>query len=375
MNRAILVFVLIIATLGFVVPIFGQEKISVIKYASPRWSPDDTMIAFAADFRKESSKGEEEKRPLVTTGIGKINLDGSGFQIIISNPWSENVPMLGHINQREKTSFEDESYPGGYKPPIPSAKPIVPLLSWIPIPFDWSPDGKRLVFQDSPQSWSDDDEIYIWTVDADGKNLRQLLKTTAKNAPSSLQWLKNGKIVFNRDKQLYWLNPENGRIEKNTTVKTSWYFSHACFSHDSSKMVYEQLDNIFALDITTGREINLTKVEDRDYGKCSLPRWSPDGKRIVFIFEPGFKTREEFPCQEALLWVINANGTGSRPLSVNLKGKDKEKNEEIISISDPSWSSDGRRIAFVIRNDDNNKSAIGVVNIDEPEKAHIIAEE
>jgi serine/threonine protein kinase len=66
-------------------------------------------------------------------------------------------------------------------------------------------------------------------------------------------------------------------------------------------------------------------------GACQ-PRWSPDGKRIIFI-SPCERNLTSYP--GASLFIINADGTGLVPLP-NVPGGDY----------DPSWSPEGTEIAF-----------------------------
>lgn len=71
------------------------------------------------------------------------------------------------------------------------------------------------------------------------------------------------------------------------------------------------------------------------------PRWSPDGRHIVFVHY--FQTAPFFR-----LYVMNADGSGATPLAAD--GEDDQS---------PEWSPDGGRILFV-----NSSGGVSVMNAD-----------
>ena len=87
----------------------------------------------------------------------------------------------------------------------------------------------------------------------------------------------------------------------------------------------------------------LTRMAQVNY---SLPSWSPDGRKIVFVSERDGNFE---------VYVMNADGSGQQSLTRH-PGHD----------SAPSWSSDGRKIAFTTKRDGNFE--VYVMNADGSEQ-------
>ena len=168
---------------------------------------------------------------------------------------------------------------------------------WSP---SWSPDGKRIVFFSNRDGHVIDgiptSEIYV--MDADGGNQQRL--TNNRHDDRSPSWSPDGKriaFVSNRDGHVI-----NG-------IPTS---------------------EIYVMDADGGNQQRLTNNPDGDWN----PSWSPDGKRIVFSSRRDGHFIGKAGITEEI-YVMDADGGNQRRLTEN-------RQNDLL----PSWSPDGKRIAF-----------------------------
>ncbi len=150
----------------------------------------------------------------------------------------------------------------------------------------WSPDGLRIAYGDGRDLW----------VSPASKVAATYLQLPLSLAPLDMDWGRSGLIAF-----------QGLRLECHVPL--------GCSSTNSSDLWTVRPDG-------TGLK-QLTNV-----GDVSAPRWSPDGRRIVFVRRSG----AEGPGQ---LWSVAADGTGAARL---VAGKD---------VLGGDWSPDSRQIAVV----------------------------
>lgn len=133
--------------------------------------------------------------------------------------------------------------------------------------------------------WDDNFRTHIFTMEVDGKNKKQL--TSGRNE--------------------YWM---------------------PAFSPDGKKIVYvsrlsDKMD-IYFMNVDGSNQMQLTTS-----GINMAPSWSPNGTQIAFAHAEGVGTVLN-------IWVMNADGRGKRALTTSLN-----ENNNV-----PTWSADGQKIAF-----------------------------
>ncbi len=201
----------------------------------------------------------------------------------------------------------------------------------------WSPDGRWLAFvseregeatgkSEKEQKQQGKGKPQIWLIPTDGGEARQL--TFMQHGASSPVWSPDGKrLLFSAPVGPADEETEDGKVlPKARVIDRLWY----CL--DGVGFIYERRQHLFLVDIAGGEPQQLT---DGDWDDNDAA-WSPDGTRIAFTSSRA-EDRWRLPCPDLYTLTIEDGKAGTLQCLTN----------GMISCSSPSWSPDGKMIAFL----------------------------
>ena len=216
----------------------------------------------------------------------------------------------------------------------------------------WSPDGKRIAFvsnRDGHVNIRGRLTYEIYVMDANGENQQNLTNDPSNDRSPS--WSADGRrIVFQSDRdndrdhniEIYVMDADGSNPQRLTNNPTE--DEDPAWSPDGRRIVFSarregHVENKFGIT----HEIYVMNADGGNEQRLTenrnndwSPSWSPDGKRIAFMSD------RKGDLQNFEIYVMDADGKNQQRLTNNRD-----------SDSSPSWSPDGERIAFTSDRDGN----------------------
>src|SRR5437588_9284454 len=145
-------------------------------------------------------------------------------------------------------------------------------------------------------------------------------------------WLRDGTgLVFSADEdvtQIWYVSYPDGNVRRVTNDANEYGTGSVSITADSSiigTIQAERVSNIFVAPATDAATAKRTTADASGLARPSGLSWTPDGKLVYSTIASG----------NADIWIVNADGTGSRQLT----------NDPAVDTG-PEVSPDGRYIVF-----------------------------
>jgi len=313
------------------------------------WSPDGHKLAFLSDRALDGTNTLNTNR---TINLWVMNADGSAA-----------VPVTTLT-----ASFADVGNSAADNPA-------------------WSPDGRRLAYNSfRALDGSDGRNLFnhqnIWVVNADGSGSVPLTRLTALSTDSvEPAWSPDGrKLAFassrafdgsdapnrNATGNIWLMNADGSGATALTRIDAAFLASsgNPLWSSDGRRIAFESqrdldgsnagglVSNIWVMNADGSGATPLTRLAS---ASISGPAWSPNGNKLAYFSNRALDGSDGIdvslsdqadvevsgnpPVKSDTdnIWVINADGSGSAPLT---------RLTNTMDSVDPAWASDGSRLAF-----------------------------
>ncbi|HEU0310444.1 MAG TPA: S9 family peptidase [Sphingomicrobium sp.] len=200
---------------------------------------------------------------------------------------------------------------------------------WLP---QWSKDGRWLAFL--ADRGGEDAKTQVWIMPADGGEARQATKLP--EGVEDFVWSPDGKRLA----VIAW-DPERAEGTPKPKNPPPIVTSRYQFKEDGTGYLTSRRKHLYVVDVETGKATLLTPGDHDE----QLPSWSPDGKTIAYVTKRGADPDRHLNYDIYL--VAPEAGAKERQLT-SFPGSDLDPYWE----SRPSWSPDGKRIAYLQSGED-----------------------
>ncbi len=183
----------------------------------------------------------------------------------------------------------------------------------------WSPDGKKIAFISDRSN----DTFQIFLIDRSGGEAKCLSKF--ENGSASFSWYPDGKNILAHVTLEVEEKPEE--IEDDEWEKRPKVIKQLHYKSDGNGFTLRKKSHLFRVNI---EDLSTKQLTNGDFDVFSSAV-SPNGKHIAFG-----RTRKDIrEPHQVDLWLMKSDGSHKQQLTC-----------QIASVADPSWSPNGRWIAF-----------------------------
>jgi Tol biopolymer transport system component len=354
----------------------GAIEMVASEGSDAQWSPDGTRIMFVDGshrvYIKSLVDGQVEAVFSISTswGVGNAVWSPDGSRIAVGTfEHDPKVVIIDLATRARQVVLGNKSYKD-YKKDYGEG-----LYSTLPA---WAPDGRRIAFHTMSSRLVPHDTNRLKDVFSMNLRTRSVTRVSTSrtggqaNAPSyAASWSPNGeRIAFrsrasnlvpgdsNHARDIFVKNLKTGKILRVSTSSSGAQANHGsyefawspngrriAFMSTASNLVPHDTngeDDIFVKNLSTGK-VQRVSTDARGHQSDSWswdPAWSPNGKRLAFTssarnFVPG-------GLKDAMqVYVKNLNNDTIARISTTADGQPSDRDCYV-----PTWSPDGRRIAF-----------------------------
>jgi len=230
-----------------------------------------------------------------------MDWDGYNPRQLTSNRSINISPDISHDGREIIFTSYKRGNPDLYKRGLSSTVEVpVSHRPGLNITGAWSPDGSKIAL-----ALSKDGNTEIYTVARDGSAPNRLTVSHAANV--SPAWSPDGKrIAFVSDRlgkpQIFTMDALGGNVQRFPI--SGGYIVNPAWSPKGDKLAYARMAGGFQIFVANADGTNEQQLTTE--GSNERPRWSPDGRLIVFSSKRGG--------QEAL-YVMRADGSGQTKVS------------------------------------------------------------
>ncbi len=313
----------------------------------PVWSPGGKWIAFLRE--PKADEGSKEICIVPESGTGKPTALPTRIELPLEASlrlagWTRDNKIGLLLKEPVHRAIYTVHSSGG------KATQVTPGEGWESSP-GWSPDGKRIFFQDEKNTCS---------VPAEGGKVSTIAIAGIQDGVVKSECVSpdGKKIVFMGRKKgdtewSLWTVPVDGGEPAQITT-SPLTDAYPCWSPDGKSIAFMRqektsdgksvITNLFSVPAAGGAARQLTSGSDKDKAQ-RVCKWSPAGKLIAYISAP---TRS--------IKVISVEGGESKVVAEMEQGR---------RAYDITWSPDGKKIAYT------SNEGIFIVSLDGTEPAEV----